>query len=109
MSPFRKRSELKRVAGGPVFIDLGSVPFPEADDRGKINIFRPADEDGMVAVKESVQRSESVIVDMSGYVGDMAVAESSLGDIVTSTGRTIRKLGSDVWLIVSDDIVAEYP
>ena len=109
MSPFRKKSELKRVAGGPVFIDLGSVSFPKDDNPFQILVLKPVDEAGLVQVKESVSGPNPIIVDMSGYVDDMAVAESSVEEVVSSAGRTVRKVGSDAWLIVSDDMVAENP
>ena len=107
MSPFRRRSELKRVAGGPVFVDLGAVPLPEGDISSKIHLFKPVDEDALIPVRESLTGSNPVIVDMSGYVGDLTAAEDSMADAVTTAGRAIRRVGSDVWLIVSDDMVAE--
>ena len=48
-----------------------------------------------------------VVVDLSSYSDDVSKAEAIMWNVARMTEGTVRKVGSDTWLVVPGDIVVE--
>ena len=106
MSPFRKRSEL-RSPSDPVFIDLGSVPLPEGDERVRVYTVEAITERDLAHIEGLGSSGRLVVVDLSFYLDDVSKAETIMWNVARMTEGTVRKVGSDTWVVVPGDIVVE--
>ena len=109
MCPFRKRLELRGVSDGPVFIDLGSYPLPDADRKRRIHLVRVSDDDDLQVLTGLFQADDPVIVDLSAHPGDRDILYDRISDIIPSSGFTLTKVNQDIWIISPDGPVTEYP
>ena len=109
MSPFRRKSDLRSVAGDPVFIDLGTYVVPEGDRVRRTHIVRISDEGDLDQLNGLTQTGDTMVLDLSEYHGDTAVAEDIVMGTTSSSDSVLYKINANVWIIAPDGSITEHP
>lgn len=108
MSPFRRKSDLRSVAGDPVFIDLSTYAVPEGEKVCRMHIVRISDEGDLDELRALLQTGDTTVLDLSEYSGDTAAVEDAVTDVTSSSDSALYKVNSNVWLISTDGSVTDH-
>ncbi len=96
---FRRGSTAAEDREAPVFIDLSQYPVADASGDKRIKVIRPAEAADLRSLKSYILSRITVLVDLSSYAGDAAIAASLVRD-------SVKECGGDMWTVAPSVLLA---
>ncbi len=101
---FRRGASSEDRNGSAVFIDLSQYPVTDPSGDKRIKVIRPVEAADLRSLKSYILSRITVLVDLTSYTGDPAIAASLVRDSADECGGAVWTVNQSVLVAAPFDV-----